>query len=117
MVVDRNTNGFWGNGSVTHREDQKDKELWGFVNIQDRFAIYKIKVLHCCNCCTNKSYNFESAISNGGVASWTYVYPGVNEFITDVEVPNVVGDKIQIPVSGTQRVLSLADVQVHSILP
>jgi len=110
-AVDGNTSGRWDDGSVTHTN--KSTNPWWRVNLMNMFKVYYITIYNRTSCCKNRLSGFKVIVWNGNQKAWTYTYTGgTPDDLTSIEVPEVVGDKVEVMLPGSDRILSLAEVQI-----
>ena len=113
-AVDGNVSGYYGYNSVTHTNLQSNP--WWRVNLQ---AVYKIDSISIYNrqdsCCSNRLSNFKVDVLFGKSVVWSYTHSGMPGYRTDIDIPGTVnGDSVKISLPGSNKYLSLAEVQVWS---
>merc|ERR1712156_978091 len=111
-AVDGNTNGNWRNGSVTHTPNMSNPS-WS-VDLLSTFTINLIKVYNRQDCCRSRLSGFKVIIWDGSDEAFTYTHAGgTPDMETLVVVPDVDGDRVEIMIPGTRKILSLAEVVVN----
>lgn len=110
-AVDGNTNGSYGNKSVTHTADELSP--WWQVDLGAIQPIGDVVLYNRTDCCANRLSNFKLLVSNDGVTWSEYAYPGIAGVRTSFAV-NRAGRfvKVQLNDNGALRPLSLAEVEV-----
>ena len=120
-AVDGNTDGTWGNNSVTHTDNTSANNWWE-VDIESNEDIKEINLWNRTDCCTDRLDNFYVFVSP---TAFTSNDPAVlatdpqiwNTFITNTPNPNVTiavgasGQFIRVQLTNSDY-LSLAEVEV-----
>ena len=110
-AVDGNTNGKYSNGSVTHTRGSTDP-YWE-VDLEDIYTIDTIKVYNRRDCCTDRLADFTVTIyTMNGVQVWSKLVSGNAPYLSTISVPSISGSVVRISLSGANRILSLAEVEV-----
>ena len=115
-AVDGNTDGNYWRRSVTHTSSTTDP-YWQ-VDLEGSFEIVEVVVYNREDCCENRLDNFVLTITDGTniTPTFTYTHRGRAQHETRIKVPtNTNGSKVKIQLFGTNRVLSLAEVEVYNI--
>ena len=111
-VVDGNTDGNYANGSVSHTKPMTNPS-WS-VNLMTKYIINTIKVYNRQDCCASRLDGFKVIIWNGDKQSFIYTHDdGTPDAVTNVSIPNKVGDRVEIMIPGIAKMLSLAEVEVY----
>jgi len=113
-AVDRNTNGnYWENG-ITHTE--LSFHPWWRVDLGNHnFKIAYIRVFGRLDCCSDRLVNFRVRISHN--RSWVHVFTqtGPLSACTTIDLGQpVLGNRVEVSISGKDKYLSLAEVEVFS---
>ncbi|WP_025744037.1 carbohydrate-binding protein [Aquimarina pacifica] len=113
LAIDENTNGVWGQGSVTRTSNEKDP--WWQVDLGSDYVIDTIKVFaRTDNCCNTRLSNFDViVIDSNGNTTYTKTYNTYPDPSTTVDVGGVTGQIIKIQQYHTGIVLNLAEVEVY----
>ena len=109
-AVDGNTNGRWRNNGITHTKQQSNP--WWYVDLQDSFTIEKIVVYNRMDCCSERLASFRVGIINSGKEAWSYTHFGTPTSKTVITVPKILGNRVDVQLTGSNRILSLAEVEV-----
>ncbi|MRT94527.1 HYR domain-containing protein [Ancylomarina sp. 16SWW S1-10-2] len=120
-AVDGNTDGVWGNHSVTHT--QKDIQSWWQVDLGAEETVDYINVYRRTGCCTDRLVNFYVLLSNNDLQATTLADALVDPNVESYYVEGDPGDLKRILTSGNnaryvkiqltgQNFLSLAEVEV-----
>ena len=110
-AVDGNTNGSWTNGSVTHTPKMSDPS-WS-VDLGSSETIGLIKIYNRADCCRGRLGGFKVIVWNGNNEAWTYTHGGGTPSpISEISVPSVTGDKVEVMIPGANKILSLTEVEV-----
>ena len=113
-AVDGNSDGHYWRRSTTHTTSLTNP-YWQ-VDLEGTFQIKQIVVYNRQDCCQTRLNDFVVTIMNGSSSSFTYNHRGKAEHKTVIDVnPVVDGDKVKVELRGTNRILSLAEVEVHNI--
>jgi len=107
-AIDGNSNGKWGNGSVTHTAPNTN--AWWQVRLSQTSNINQI-VIHnrTDNCCTARLSNYTvSVLDNSGNTVWSQKYSGAPNPTNTINL-NRTGRTVRVSLNGT---LSLAEVEV-----
>jgi len=118
-AVDGNTNGHWGNGSVSHT--QKNREAWWQVDLESVSHIDKVVLWNRADCCQDRLSNFYVIISEeplkGGLKTllssprvWSSHHPGQAPMSVATPVGKN-GRYVRIQLAG-ENYLGLAEVEV-----
>jgi hypothetical protein len=107
-AVDGNTNGIWGNGSVTHTETQA--QAWWQVDLQGSQPISSVVLHNRTDCCSERLQNFRVRVSEDGTNWQDYPFTGVAPVQSTFAI-NRSARYVRVQLDGT-GVLSLAEVQV-----
>ena len=113
-AVDGNTNGNWGNGSVTHT-DPGNAPHWWEVDLGATYPIGQINVFNRTdNCCTWRLGNFTVSVQNAsGSTVWSQTVTSVPNPSQSLNAGGVSGRTIRVD-QNLSAPLSLAEVQVYA---
>ena len=123
-AIDDNTDGRWGQGSVTHTQDENN--AWWEVDLGSSFEIENINLWNRTDCCADRLRSFYVFVSDTPIAADADPEDLENE-LWNVFRQNFFEGNLQIPVGQTGRyvrvqqndrrslVLSLAEVQVNIV--
>jgi hypothetical protein len=108
-AVDGNTNGNWGNGSVTHTG--LDAQAWWQVDLGAVTDINRVVLYNRTDCCSSRLSDFDIQISNNG-STWTTAagFNGQAQARTALSIA-AAARFVWVRLRGTNN-LSLAEVQV-----
>lgn len=119
-AIDGDTDGAWGNSSVTHSTDQPNS--WWEVDLGSVQAVHEIRIHNRSDCCAGRLSNFRTSLFLGGAEVFGQsshtgsgsVPAGQAEVIP---VPaGLFGDRVRVELLGLNNdgngVLSLAEVEV-----
>ena len=114
-AIDNNTSGNWGSNSITHTPETSNP--WWRVQLDNFYEISKVYVYNRRDCCSNRILNFVMTIYKGSskVYDSSTAAPSESSSVKrkyEFVIPNVVGDKVEIMIPGSGKILSLAEVQV-----
>mmetsp|Transcript_30720 Transcript_30720/g.46554 ORF Transcript_30720/g.46554 Transcript_30720/m.46554 type:complete len:340 (+) Transcript_30720:222-1241(+) len=113
-AVDGNTSGYWRDLSVTATAFQSNPS-WE-VYLQDSFEISSINIYNRMDCCSDRLSDFMVIVWNGDEEVWSFEHSGgTPDEMTQVDVPDMVGDRVEVMLPGTRRLLSLAEVEVYGV--
>ena len=123
-AIDGNTDGNWGNNSVTHTDDQQNS--WWEVDLGADRSIGSVSLHNRTDCCSGRLSNFRVSIldaSRTEVAGQDYYQGsgavGTSELWTPTSA--VTGRYVRVQINGSNNdgngVLSLAEVVVNEALP
>ncbi len=119
-AVDGNTNGVYGNGSVTHTDDRNDRNQWWEVDLGQSYNIGSIKIHNRTDCCAERLKDIYILVSESPIQSNNWqdqplnAYYGYNETYKSgpiVHTKNAKGRYIRI-FRQAGEALSLAEVEV-----
>lgn len=109
-AIDGNTNGNWGNGSVTHTSNTY--QPWWQVRLGADYEIGEIKIWNRTNCCTSRLSNFDVFVYNdAGTQVYKTTITSTPSPSVTINTGGVTGSRVRIKLKGTNP-LSLAEVQV-----
>ncbi len=109
--------GTFYDGSITHTTVSTDP-YWT-VHLQSPYLIERILVFNRDDpCCRSRLNDFKLAILRDKLEVWSYIHTGEANYKTTIipTMHGVIGDEVKIMLFGTERVLSLAQVEVYSRL-
>ena len=117
-AVDGNTNGHWGQSSVTHTSRQTN--AWWRVDLEKSYKIDKIQVFNRTDCCSPRLNGAKIWVGNtasNNVSDYTYVgtLSSSSEVQTFENLNDVNGRYVMIRLESNNY-LSLAEVQVYGEL-
>lgn len=108
-AVDGNTDGNWGNGSVTHTADAG----WWQVDLQSVQRIGDVVLFNRTDCCSERLQNFELLVSNDGNDWQSFPHPGIAG--SQVSFPvNRAARYVRVQARNGIHPLSLAEVKVFA---
>lgn len=109
-AIDGNTNGVWGNGSVTHTANAPNQ--WWQVDISANKAIGDINIFNRTNCCTTRLTNFTvSVINSNGTTTFSKSFNQTPSPSVTLNAGGAIGSIIKVALDDTNP-LSLAEVEV-----
>ena len=100
---------------MTHTRSETNP--WWEVDLQSNYSINQIKVYGRTDCCNYRLNGFILQIIRNGANVWKYQHTGIFYDMTVIEIPSIEGDRVKISLEGSNKILSLAEVQVFSELP
>ena len=109
--VDGNISGQWSRSGITHTNTQSNP--WWKVDLQSSYDISKITVYNRQDCCSERLANFKVTIFDGTSEAWSHTHSGTPSYKTDISVPEIAGNMVQVSLAGNARILSLAEVEVY----
>jgi len=109
-AIDGDTNGNWGNGSVTHTNSTS--QPWWQVRLSNDTTIEEIVIWNRTNCCLDRLTNFDVFVYNqaGTQVYKTTIADAPSPSVT-INTGGVIGNRVRVKLKGTNP-LSLAEVQV-----
>ena len=114
-AIDGNTNGFWGGNSVTHTLSSNNP--WWQHQLNNDESINRITVWNRTDCCISRLNDFILEILDSSFSVvFTYNHSGIVFPNININTNNVSGRYIRIRLVGSNRVLSLAEVQSFSVI-
>ena len=129
-AIDGNTDGFWGNNSVTHTDDTvaSGSPIWWEVALPQDHFINEIAIHNRADCCGDRLSNFRVSVFDGATETWGSDYfvgagsaGGVFSIRDESGAFFTAGDRVRIQyVNGFNNLgdnpsgksLSLAEVQI-----
>ena len=112
-AIDRDTNGEWVGGSITHTSNEANP-FWQ-VALAETSDIEEIVLFNRIdNCCEERLTNFTVSILNNGTTIFSQSYNQTVNGSLSIDVPNVIGDVVKVQLDET-NVLSLAEVEVYGV--
>jgi len=88
---------------------------WWSVDLQDSYEIESVKVFNRVDCCSSRLSDFKLQIYNGGSEEYIYNHVGWPGYETVINMPmNTIWDEVKISLSGDNKILSLAEVEVEA---
>ena len=110
-AIDGNTNGSYGNRSVTHT--QNSAQPWWEVQLDGPSTIETITLFNRTdNCCTSRLSNYSVSIIDGnGTTVFSRDFTDPPDPSNTIDVGGIVGSMVRVQLNGTNA-LSLAEVQV-----
>lgn len=109
-AVDGETDGSWGNGSVTHTESQED--AWWEVDLGVNYSVRAIKIHNRTDCCSDRLSNFTvSLINSNGTTTYSETFTDYPDSTVIMAVEDEVGSTVRVELNE-EGVLSLAEVEV-----
>ena len=110
-AIDRNTNGNWGNASVTHTNNES--QPWWEVDWSEDKVINEIRIYNRTNCCLDRLTNFTvSVLDNNGGTVFSQSYSDAPDPLLSINVAGNIGRTVRVQLNGTNP-LSLAEVEVY----
>jgi hypothetical protein len=110
---DGNTDGYWHGDSVTHTH-WLTNPFWG-VKLDKFYTISRVDVYNRVDCCSDRIEDFMVTIYRGGLEVFSMASSSEIKTYYTLEIPNVIGDSVEIMVPGTGKILSLAEVLVLGV--
>jgi hypothetical protein len=112
-AVDGNTDGNWGNGSVTHTNNEM---AWWQVDLTYSQPIGKVNVWNRSDCCADRLTNFDVQYSSNGTSwIWGSQVVGQAGYPTTVSFAGFGGPARYVRIKPrTQNYLSIAEVEVFA---
>ncbi|WP_423998889.1 discoidin domain-containing protein [Maribacter sp. IgM3_T14_3] len=117
-AVDGNTSGEWSEGSITHTTGAGGNGTtnpWWRVDLGNTFAINQINVFNRTNCCSERLSGALVLIGNepsSDPSDYIQVASLGETAEQNLTINNVVGRYVMVYNEGTNKILSLAEVQV-----
>jgi len=112
-AIDGNTSGFWQESSITHTPSM-NQPSW-FVTWEKYFSISRVEVYNRVDCCNDRIRDFVVNIYRSGVKVYTSP-PNTDVRVSyTIEIPYVIGNKVEILIPHNGRILSLAEVMVFGV--
>lgn len=112
-AIDGSTDGMWQSGSVSHTP-RMNKPSW-CVALDMYYSISRIEVYNRVNCCSDRLKDFvvniyrdDAKVFNGE--------PNTDVKVSySIQIPYIVGNKVEISIPHSGRILSLAEVMVYGV--
>ncbi|HEU5222880.1 MAG TPA: discoidin domain-containing protein [Candidatus Lumbricidophila sp.] len=113
-AVDGNTDGVFGNGSVSHTDSQTDP--WWKVDLGAEYPLGAIDVWNRSDCCSDRLANYKVEVLNAAQSVvWSSTRVGYPSPTETVNAGGATGRYVRISLSGANRILALAEVKVHPV--
>ncbi len=124
-AVDGNTDGTWGNGSVTHTAEPS-QEAWWQVDLEGTHALDAIEIWNRTDCCSDRLSDYWVMVSESPITADSLdearTAPGVTAVHQDatagspttISLDNLPGRYVRIQLESNSNPLSLAEVEVRS---
>merc|ERR1712048_266563 len=110
-AVDGNHNSKWGSNSITHTRTQHNP--WWSVDFKKLVTVYRVKVWNRLDCCSSRLSGAQVYVVNGGQKHLIGTMPNMNgKGWYEVKTSGTVGTKVLIQIPGSNKILSLAEVEV-----
>jgi len=119
-AIDDNTDGIWQNDSVTHTSGNTS-ETWWRLNLRAISSISEVIIYNRSDCCSYRILGFQLIIWFEGEVVYSSEtedpdQSSIDKSIYQFDISEVdQADEVEIVLPGTNRVLSLAEVQVFGI--
>ncbi len=109
---DGNTSGIYSNSSVSHTLSEANP--WWQLDMSSNETIQNITIWNRTDCCTNRLDNFiVEVLDESSTVIYTYTHSGTAAISTNINNINTTGRYVRIRLEGTNRILSLAEVQIE----
>ena len=104
-------------GRVTHTSVSSTNPTWS-VDLKATININKVIIYNRSDCCQERLSGFKLIIWRDDDQVHTYTYPNETpKHKTEIDVPDgVIGNKVEIMLPGSNKILSLAEVEVYGEL-
>lgn len=124
-AIDGNTDGQFGDGSVTHTKYDSGNGVgtgfaWWSVKLDKEYLVSSIDVWNRTDCCSNRLRDFTVTMFDQGSSVWSSIYsaaegPAPSSSFA-IGTNGIVGDQVRVQLNR-QDYLSLAEVQVYGVNP
>jgi hypothetical protein len=120
-AIDGNTDGMYGNGSVSHNGGGNQNSYWQ-VNLPNKSQLNRIDLYNRADCCGIRLSNFRASVLNNGTEVFgRNFYEGAGSVpqggSESIVFPEVLGDAVRVQFLGVNNegngVLSLAEVETY----
>lgn len=114
-AIDGNTSGTWSNGSVTHTNTESNP--WWELDMGFSNKVYQIDIHNRTDCCSSRLNGVIVELLDGAnTVVFSQTIP-IASTVNILSVGGVDGEKIRVRLSGSNKILSLAEVVVHIECP
>ena len=112
LAVDGNTDGNYNRKTMFHTNSHSTP--WWYVDLQKQFTIKQIVVWHRTDCCKERATRFTTKIYLNGTPVFTKEWRTGISISSVIDVPSVLGDKVEISLQNKNNFLHLAEVEVYT---
>ncbi|GGG43983.1 hypothetical protein GCM10010976_14470 [Bizionia arctica] len=113
-AVDGDTNGRWGDGSVTHTRDINGNVEYWEVDLQGYFDIAAMKIWNRTDCCSNRLNNFRVTLYDNAVIIGFQDFNIMGNASLDIITLTGIANKVRVTQLNNNEPLSIAEFQVFA---
>lgn len=122
-VIDGNTDGNFGDGSMNHTRYDSGNGVgngfaWWSVKLDKEYLVQDINIWNRTDCCTDRLRDFTVTLFDQGSTVWTGIYSAANgptpSYTFATGANGIVGDQVRVQLNR-QDYLHLAEVQVYGV--